>query len=309
MDYPYRNPEVRDLAWACFEPPLLHSDQLTDASQAVSNCRLGLTGDRLRWLGDLDEDPEELQRHLANIRSHRLGIYFEALWHFFLQQDRTVDLIAHNLPVRLGGKTLGEFDCLYYCHQRKQHVHLELAVKYFMGRRAAGSTERASPWREWWGPECRDRLDLKIRHLMDRQIQLADHPASAEYLTALGIGEVAREVEVKGYLFQSIHDPLAPPRGYNLSRPMSNWVHVEALAGHCNTLKSANFITLPKRQWLSPALAAPGDTVLDKQNLLSAMLAHFEGEARPLLIAALDDSGVESSRFFVAGNDWPPANI
>ena len=127
--YIYQTREVRDLAWACFSPSPMHSHDLAAIDQTIANCGLRLSPARERWLVDLDRQPEPLHRHLSALHNNRLGLYFERLWHFFLQQDPLVDLLAHNLAVRTPQKTIGEFDCLYYCHQRARHFHLELAVK------------------------------------------------------------------------------------------------------------------------------------------------------------------------------------
>ncbi len=304
----YKNPEVRDLAWACFAPAMMRTEQLSADSQPVGNCGLELTLERQEWLTSLDQNPVPLRDHIAGIRSHRLGIYFEGLWHFFLQQDEQVDLIAHNLPVRDGGVTLGEFDCLYYCHQRGAHFHLELAVKFFLSNRRDTTSDQPSQLREWWGPECQDRLDLKLGHLMNRQIQLADLPPAQVCLSALGIEQIGREVEVKGYLFQSIRDPLSSPDGYNKQQTLNHWVHLEDLAQYTGRMLPKQFITLSKLQWLSPIVAGPGAALLTAEELLRAMQEHFDTDSRPQLVAALDGSGSELDRFFVTGNDWPHGN-
>ncbi|MEH6569926.1 MAG: DUF1853 family protein [Halioglobus sp.] len=308
MQYPYKNQQVRDLAWACFEAPLMKSHQLSGDGQNVANCGLQLTVARRQWLRALDQDPSALIAHIAGIRSHRLGIYFEGLWHFFLQQDTLVDLVVHNLPVHDQGRTIGEFDCIYYCHERERHFHLELAVKYFLSNRIVTEPGQTSCWHEWWGPECQDRLDLKITHLMDRQIQLADKTPAKALLSKLGILDVAREVEIKGYIFQSAVDELLPPYGYNSDRPLSQWIHLDQLAQYCARDQWHAFFHLPKFQWLSPVQNPSHDEQLGADDLLQTMLSHFEEQTRPQLVAALDQTGKELARFFVAGNGWPEGN-
>ncbi|MEH6582944.1 MAG: DUF1853 family protein [Halioglobus sp.] len=307
MNYPYKNPAVRDLAWACFSPPLLHSALLEDETASVRNCGLTLTAPRKRWLQALDSNPVPLLEHIAGIHSHRLGIYFEGLWHFFLNQDESIDLLAHNLPVRENGVTLGEFDCLYYCHQRLGHFHLELAVKFFLGNRGSTESSNTSQWQEWWGPGCQDRLDLKVRHLLDHQSQLANHPAARNSLSNLGITDVGREVEVKGYLYQSRNDPMAAPRGYNPGKPMEQWVHLDDIPLHCEKSGWPAFVILPKRQWLAPAQGLDTDSAFTPAGLQEALKSHFEENNRPLLVAALNQSGDQQSRFFAVNNDWPQA--
>lgn len=312
MIYPYKNSLVRDLAWACFDPPIV--DIAILSTGRVSNCALALTPEREHWLLELDADPTPLQDHMAKLRSHRLGIYFESLWHFFLQQDSAVDLVAHNLPIRNEGKTIGEFDCIYYCHQRQRHIHLELAVKYFLsvdthqGMSGQAELPASSDLNQWWGPECQDRLDLKVNHLLDRQINLSDHPASKQALSDLGVEELHKEVEIKGYLFQSIENPIALPTGYNRQDISDQWVHLPNLLEYCETMEAARFKHLPKFQWLSPAVEKNKSDTLGASELEQLMLRHFEGESRPQLVAALDEAGVECCRFFVVGKVWPFGN-
>jgi uncharacterized protein len=310
--YPFHTPAVRDLAWACFSPPVMRSDELVAEPTNVTNCGLSLTPARLDWLRALDRDPASLLAHIDGVQSHRLGIYFESLWHFFLAEDTQVDLVAHNLPIRHEGKTLGEFDCLYFCHQRQRHFHLELAVKYFLGNRIATSTEHASHWREWWGPECQDRLDLKLNHLMDHQIQLSEYPEAKAALNELGIVAPAKEVEIKGYLFQAQHDLVPPPYGYNQDNALSQWVFLKDLAPFTQARAFNGFKCLEKREWLAPwqgqtaTLDLPALTEhLGQRPLRNA--AHAD-QIRPSLVVAIDDRGAEIERFFVVDNHWPTGN-
>ena len=300
----YRCREVRDLAWACFSPPLLHSAGLAGPGNTVGNCALGLTDARRAWLERLDCDPHPLLAHLAKRPGSRLGIYFEHLWHFFLAEDPAVDLLANNLQVRDGGRTVGEFDCLYYCHQRQRHIHLELAVKYYLGYRPATGPDARVSGDTWLGPDTRDRLDLKVEHLMRRQITLGDHHAAAGELQRLGITELEREVEIKGYLFQPLEDPLPPPPGFNRDRRFGRWLARERLGVYLDSLDYDRFLVLPRLSWLAPATAAPGDGDC-RDDLLGRLGKHFLARRQPQLVAALGAGGRERARFFVTGNDWP----
>jgi len=303
-NYPYQSRQVRDLAWSCFSPPLLHSAGLAAPGDTVSNCALVLTDARRAWLERLDRDARPLLAHLAKRQSSRLGIYFEHLWHFFLAEDPAVDLLAHNLPVRDGGRTIGEFDCLYYCHDRRRHIHLELAVKYYLGYRAAISGSGLTREEIWLGPDTRDRLDRKVGHMMQRQIALGAHPAALGELQRLGIGKLEREVEIKGYLFQPCDDPLPPPRGFNRDRRFGRWVALERLEEHLDGLDCREFLVLPRLSWLAPATTAQcsGET---RRDLLCRLRRYFSARRQPQLVAALGADGRERSRFFVTDNRWP----
>ena len=305
-NYQYKTREVRDLAWACFSPALFHSENLSDDGQNIANCGLGLTAPRQSWLQALDKRPAALHEHLKKLHSNRLGLYFESLWHFFLQSDSEVDLIAHNLPIRDEGRTVGEFDCLYYCHQRQRHFHLELAVKYYLSHRQTTDKQRTSHWREWLGPSNTDHLDRKINHLIQRQIQLGDHPVARIELDKLGIDTLTKEVEIKGYLFQSLSDPLSAPYAHNHQNKLCQWMTVEELASYIGAEKSSLFCLLPKPQWLAPARSnTAGNALLEGGSLSELLSEHFRLRGRPQLVSAFDESGNESRRFFVTGLSWP----
>jgi hypothetical protein len=315
--YPYQTQEVRDLAWACFSPSLLITQELlthnspahtlADNGQPVTGCGLALTPTRRTWLEALDRDARTLLEHLSKQRSHRLGVYFEHLWHFFLAQDPATDLVAHNLPIHHRGKTLGEFDCIYFCRERRRHFHLELAVKFFLSHRQATTDESASQWSEWLGPNTEDRLDRKIEHLMQRQIKLGDNPVAREQLRSLGILELEREVEIKGYLFQSSVDPLPPPQGFNPARHLNQYVGLSLLSAHLDELDRGStygYSTLPRAQWLSSACIDMG-MVLSREQLTSSLNKQMDTDQRPQLVAAFDKAGKETQRFFVTPTQWP----
>ena len=86
----YQSASVRDLAWAILSPTLMQSPD------AGHNCAE-------RWFNDaftaiephlqqLDRDDSPLVHHLHEPTNHRLGLYFERLWSYWLQ---------HNIRYRL----------------------------------------------------------------------------------------------------------------------------------------------------------------------------------------------------------------
>jgi hypothetical protein len=302
----YKTREVRDLAWACFSQSLFHSEMLSSDKPAIANCGLALTGERQAWLAELDKSPLALHRHLQTLHNTRLGLYFESLWHFFLQSDPLVELTAHNLPIRDGGRTLGEFDCLYYCRVRKQHFHLELAVKYYLSNRQVTRGGQTSQWEEWLGPTNTDNLERKIKHLTQHQIKLGEHPIAVEALRALNIDKPAREIEIKGYLFQGIHDPLSPPSGHNSENGLCHWLTIVQLPSYLASCGSVNFCQLDKPHWLAPAIAdSHANALLDRVGIAEVMARHFADGGRPVMFAGFDETGVEDQRFFVTGPQWP----
>lgn len=296
---------MRDLAWACFSPPLLHISQVADKGAGVSACTLQLSRHRARWLAQLDRYPAPLLAHLSARPTHRLGVYFEHLWHFFLQQDPETELVAHNIAIHEAGKTLGEFDCIYYDRPLGCHVHLELAVKYFLGVPGIVDTGSATKRYEWLGPDRRDSLEAKLDRLLQRQIRLGGTAAGTRKLAELNIHTTRKEIALKGYLFQPLSAPAPPPPGYNPACAMNVWLAHEQLEGHCASLDASAFIILPKMAWLSAAHGLVSNTRLDRHELQAQVLARFANEPYPLLVSALDRHDVEASRFFVTPPGWP----
>lgn len=299
--YPYQTQAVRDLAWACFAPPLLYTSGLHRAQRRVTDAAFALTPARRLWLEGLERDARPLLEHLAQAPSTRLGLYFERLWHFFLREDPEVELVAHNVPVYDGGRTLGEFDCLYFCKRRNTHVHLELAVKFYLG------VPGEPAGRQWLGPNTRDRLDLKLTHLLEQQITLADRSAAQTQLESLGLPAPAREVALRGYLFQPVGETLPPPPGYNPQKPFATWYTTTQLRERAATRDGTGFRLLERLAWLAPRRAAVGDCIV-AENLEESVRARFAQRPAPLLVAALDAAGEERERFFVVPPRWPASS-
>jgi len=303
--FPYRTQAVRDLAWACFAPPLLQVEQLADDGQNVASCGLDLNVDRRRWLEQLDREPAPLLDYLGQSDCPRLGIYFERLWHYFLSRDESVELVAHNLPVRDGQLTLGEFDVIYWCHERRRHFHLELAVKFFLGHRLTTTCEPVSRWHEWLGPNTDDRLDLKVEQLLQRQIRLGERPSAREQLKPLGIVELAQEIAFKGYLFQPLLDPLPAPFAFNSQLALSHWLALTDLERYLQGLEAERFLPLPKARWLAPAQPGPGEILFSRVELAQRLHSLLDADRRARLVAGFAPDGKERYRFFVTTDAWP----
>lgn len=294
--YPYPTRAVRDLAWACFSPTLLHTAQL-HTGLPVSDLEPELNTARQAWLEGLERNSAKLTDALAQSPPRRLGLYFERLWQFFLREDAQTQLVAHNLPVHDGGRTLGEFDCIYFCARRGCYVHLELAAKFYLGVQTAAGTR-------WYGPNQRDRLDLKLAHLLERQIRLGEQPAAVAQLRQLGVNQVEREIVLRGCLFQPWPTPLDLPAGYNHDCATGQWLTLGSLPEYCAATSTDALFPVPHMHWLSPIDAGP-DEILTLTDLQRALTRRFAQGSRPMLVATLDTGGAQTGRFFITPDDWP----
>jgi hypothetical protein len=284
----FRHAAVRDLAWAGFAPQLIKTADIQGAGLDFSDFWRSL-------LPLLDADPAPLTEFLEQRESGRLGLYYEALWQFLLTHDPDIELIAHNYPVRDGGQTVGEFDCLYWSRRERRHIHLELAVKFYLG----------VPDRHiWLGPGRRDRLDQKLVRLVGHQSRLSDHPAAREALATLGIDHCERRIDIKGYLFAPPVG-MAPPAGYNPQSPLQRWYSLSEFK-ELPALDPdwTGWQKIPRRRWLSPFAVDRGE-LRSVDELLAMLQQRLEDSGRPVQIAACDEDGRERYRCFVTPDHWP----
>ena len=267
------DPMVRQLAWACFAPPLIAD--FSNLADKVTAPAFELHEDRYQRLLALDARPAPLHAYMAeHCKSQRLGLVFESLWHFFLAHDPEVELITHNLPVREGGRTLGEVDILYFCKQRKRAIHLELAVKYFLA--TAEPQVAGDGFSHWLGPNSLDRLDIKWQRMLSHQLALLSTPAAEKALASFALPAVDQEVAIKGWLFHhragtTLHPNLNPQHPRGLWWPRSQFLQEHAVQA---------WRYLPKPLWLADEKSATeiDASVIALSEKRPVMLINGEGE-------------------------------
>ncbi|NWE73892.1 DUF1853 family protein, partial [Pseudomonas gingeri] len=160
-----------------------------------------------------------LQHWLALGATRRLGLYYERLWQFAVQQAPGIELIGANLPIRREGHTLGELDMLL--RDRDGVHHLELAIKLYLGPQQGQGEDAA----HWLGPGCHDRLDRKLAHLSQHQLPISARPESREALAALGIQAFSAQLWLGGYLLYPWPGTSRAPRGPHPQQQQRRWLH------------------------------------------------------------------------------------
>ncbi len=304
---------VRDLAWAVFAPNLIDDFHGLAGTDAPDTWNPVLTPERSEWLLRLDRDPSGLFRYLRRLKSTRLGIYFEALWQFFIECDPALELLAANLPVHDGSRTLGEFDLVYFDRTLQSWNHLELATKYYLDtgvlRGADTPTDRYS---NWLGPSTRDRLDIKLQRLLSHQTRLSGLPLGRRRLEQLGVAEVSRRLVLKGCLFYRHPDNAPSLDAPDLSgdHRHGHWLPFTELP-QLNP-ESGHWHILERPRWISAAwipLDQADEQVKTQAAMMDWLRGHFAAPgARPLMLCLLREGGngfVESARYMVTGPGWP----
>ncbi len=291
LDFTHRC--VRDLAWVIASPPLVAGEFNQTFWWNHSKC-LQEFNDCLPALQALDKHPHALLEHLKRIKSKRLGLYFEALAAFWLSSiSPNYRLLAHNIQLfenlEQGRKTLGELDFIIQETSSKTIIHLEVAVKFYLGTEPLEDTYR------WFGTNTRDQLGRKLDHLKQQQTQLTrQHPELVDFK----IDE--RHCLIKGRLFYpaSQSNKLPTPAGIAHHHLQGRWMYAS------DNNQQLALTRLDKHDWLAPLghddiiqhLSRPPDTTSDK----AACFAIIE--------TAANSRYKETGRVFVLPDDFtfPP---
>lgn len=226
---------VQDLAWAIQSPPMISGfiagTNWWDVEKLEQEYQTYLP-----HLARLDENPAELEAALEKIKSHRLGHYFEALMTFWLRTTPSHELLLSQFPLRNQHRTLGEIDYLVRDLNTGKIIHIEVAVKFYLGKGELNNMAN------WHGPGLQDRLDKKFNHLSNHQTQLSrQHPELVPY----AVDEYA--CIVKGRLFY-------PP---NIEAE-TTFTHPHHLHGRWHSYPpdsaehSISYSQLQKKDWLAP---------------------------------------------------------
>jgi hypothetical protein len=199
-----------------------------------------------------------------------------------LQEQPSVEVLAANLPLRVGGRTLGELDVLY--RSADAVVHREVAVKFYLATGTSCAPEA------WIGPGKRDRLDLKLGRFVEHQTRVPtlarEHGVWPDALPF----PTRREVLLLGMLFSH---PSAPrlPDGAHEDAAHGRWYTAAEFSGRFG---ADPWCVLDKPWWLSPEHA----------HRMPSVPAHAlaEGLETPRLAARVHEGAVE--RAFVVPNGW-----
>jgi hypothetical protein len=315
------NQQVRDLAWACFGHNLIDDFSSANNETSVSSCQIPLTEQRRHWLQTLDQAPASLLDALRRARSPRLGIYYEALWQYFIAQDEQLSLIANNLQVEKNKQTLGEFDLIYQDLPSGDYVHLELAIKFYLNCSSRQQDENPvldTGLEYWLGPNQIDRLDKKLARMLEHQIMLSENSEAKLALEELGVHRLRKSIALKGMLFYPNALSAAPINNATMAsnesilaadHPQGSWLNFQHFPAICN--RATHWKKLARVNWISPAYHPPtGDStsLLKPQQMMDWLNGYFSRFWQPVMISAMTQHGAgygEQQRYFITADNWP----
>nr|WP_299245950.1 DUF1853 family protein [uncultured Halomonas sp.] len=298
-----RHPLVRDLAWLLHAPDIL----TTPAAGRPSLQELGLEDSQRRraWLKAFEQQPRMIETQVGPSLVNRLGHYHEKLWHFLLAHAPDTQLLAQNLTIRDSTRrTLGELDLLYRHGSNSQPVHLELAIKYYLGLPQGPGAENSQA--RWIGPGCADSLAIKRQHSLDHQLPLSFRAEAADMLAPFGAPPLTSRLALLGVLFRPwpCETPLPGPWEIAPQALFGDWLALSRWPDFCALLSEKNAIRgafLDKPHWLAP----PVDTdLLEMSQLNQALEQHFVQHRSPRQLMLKQPDG-RWQRLFIVPEGWP----
>lgn len=295
----FRHPLVRALAWLIGSPTLLRGPAVVDDAW----CQDALAQSQT-WLSALDRDPAALEGYIAERRITRIGRLAEALLGYWLRHDGRFALLAENLAVRDGGRTLGDFDFVLRDRQSGQVFHWELTVKFYLHR------PEIAGFSGYVGPGEKDLLAAKAGHIAERQLQLAYTPAGRAALAHLGVSKIEARAFCKGWLFYPGAALVPDMPDLNPGHARGSWWR----HGTGEIVPGGRHVVLDRLQWLTFPACVEADQALDAEQLTRLLDARVAGAGEALQLARVEsEHGTrpavlrETSRAFVVPPHWGKA--
>ncbi len=269
---------VRDLAWVIASPPLVsgvfeiggHHTQWWDDAMCLQEFT-----DCLPALQALDQDPQALINHLDSIKSKRLGLRFEGLISFWLSAiSPNFKLLAQNIQLNeISGdtrtRTIGEVDFIIQNIRSGKVIHLEVAVKFYLG-----TAPFDDPYR-WFGTNTQDQLGKKLDHLKHHQTQLL-----LQHLEQVKFSIDERQCFIKGRLFYPLQPEasIKAPKGIADTHLRGHYLYYQE-----KDIQSRFYVPLEKSEWLA--------SLTEKDTVENSIQSTFTAEERARCYARIMKNG------------------
>jgi hypothetical protein len=279
----YQTPEVRDLAWALLSAPLVHIEGDADwPSGDWYRCAYHNLEAQLRVL---DREPAPLLKIIGQRNANRLGFYFEALLEMWCELEVAIELVATNPQItRADRSTQGAFDFIVKVHGQVEHW--ESAIKFYLGQANPNDPNSSL----WYGPNRKDRLDMKLGHMQRTQLRLGKTAEGKAWLDSHGLEIQRTRSIVKGCAFYPSEQTIEAPEHSTGDHSKSVWM--ESSHFELEYRQRGRWTHLPRLKWLAPRNEAE-------------LAEHCEVSTidKPALLSRCEN-GWEVERVFVVPNGW-----
>ena len=277
------------------EIDFFHHDllQLLKGPQLLSSCHLYEVARECKL--DLDA----LMSRPSNTKNQnlRLGKYVEDLFITYLRNHKDIDELNHNLQVSENSNTIGEIDYLF--QYQDQCYHWELAYKFYLLHEHQSQLA-------YYGPQGKDRLDLKVNKLSQHQLPLVQHPQLKPLIDQYE-KPIQSQIYMKGWIFYHMLRPTIPPNFPKLNpQHQKGWWLFQKEFHNFSFDPSFSFLNSEKSRWLSLGSAIKRiQETLCFHDYESFVKQHFYDQSRALMTIIFNSDQVEISRGFIVPDHWP----
>lgn len=244
-----------------------------------------------------DQKPETAPPLLSEPPQRRLGFSFERLYQVLLEDLLGWPILLKNQQIQSSGRTIGELDFVVHNRADDRIEHHEIAIKFYLG-----VPEQPGPTL-WYGPNARDRLDLKTSRLLEQQSRRTQLPETLALLAESNIaGPLTPQIFMPGYLFYP-DDPQAITPDYVPAEHLrGRWMY----AHNAKALDTSHWAVLNKPHWIGNWCQAEQPDATHTQEALERV----ESKSTPQLFAIMRQDHqtgdwLESERVFVVPGTWP----
>ena len=292
----FQNPFVRHLYWA------ISSDDLANI-EGVCSLPRPENSQLLTWCREIDTKPELFESFLEENEHRLLGSYFEVIWQFFCRYFPEWQCLGSRIQIPAKGPTLGELDMICVPPDGLAR-HVELAVKFYL-RHPNQSGDQPS---HWLGPRIKDRLDLKLNKLSEKQFRIIEQPITQATLEAQGLPVAPSPCSVvKGYLFDPLDASTTKwPKEVGKPSHCGQWLPAQDI--HKIAYRSKHWCIIDKHQWLGPYEQDDDEVTYSSESLIAKVHNHFLQPNYALMLIAVSaqsNGWYEDERYMVVMNGWP----
>jgi uncharacterized protein len=279
------------LRWLLLSPPLVVSP---DAASQLAGFTPQERASIGQWLQALEADSTTLVDWMHTRAEARIGRYAERLLEFYLTHGPQHRLVAAHVPLHSevnGLKvTHGELDFLL-TNAQGQHLHWELAVKFFL---CMATGESATP-ADFIGPNGVETLAHKWHKLFAKQLaHKPPEPWNAHIWQS--------QAFTRGWMFYRWGSVVPQCAALHVDHCKAWWIDWADMG----QLPQGQYVHLPRLQWMAPVKSVVqlgADAVLYSRSEIALHLRQLWGTTErgtdAQMIVLLSSSFAEMHRFFI----------
>lgn len=276
-----------DLNWVLNARSLIR-DHLPDFQGEILVSISDLVGEEIveKWYAEQVNDPSKISSFFSIDEQLIVGKYFEKLIAYVFYQLPRFEVVHYSKQFFSKKQTIGEIDFIIHDLHNHTNIHVEVAVKYYMGFKNIGKHDL------WIGPNGRDTLKKKVVKLK-RQLMLSDQ---------LDIEVVEKRVLLLGYFFKYWKHSKWPYFN-NTTEDQGIWLYEDEIEDYFDP--GSVYLIVPKYKWLGFYIDK-NSSFLNGIELKKEIKKQIQEIGKGIMVIQLDElAQTLIRRFIVVPMKWP----